>query len=593
MKTGTSISAATLARIAAGYRDEGSCEVDVPALLAFWEKNKFPLLALNHGSESTELLDLPEFRAAHDKENAVHDSLKAEYNIVRERWAQAGILSLIIKSAGVYPSFPYTSDNLDILIRKEDENDAKAILREEGYVELKNIEEPQKFLFRKFSEGESVSAIHLHTQVVWLVGFLDDKAVWERSLGAPDDATLTVPSPEDVILINIAHSFYENKKLRLADIMKIREWWHLDNLDWEYMERVAAQRGWLDGLQFVVLLGAHIEAALWGETAVPPAIREKWEKSLKRLPITYRYYRRTIRRSPVTLPFNISFIFSKFLYYKKMLNDSDISLMGRLRDVIQTLAIGVKVRTRIRPQPASLVSFSGPDGSGKSVHAETLVKTLDICEVNNRYYWNRTATSWLIRFFSAVVKIFKHAAPEEGEKSGAAGREKRLGNPLLRFFWSYLAAADMVASYFFRVRLPMLFGRVVVCDRYVYDAAAEMECSLPPQDKINRLAIKLILALSPKPETAYLLDIPEDVCAERKSDNTDTDYLRRQRQVYLELAARYNLKIKRTDREFRDIADEITREVLTSYYHDYGTFLRSLFLSNPGQLNKQRKGVSV
>jgi thymidylate kinase len=591
MKTRLSVVNATIDQIAGGHHEENGHKPDVPALLAFWKKNKYPLLALNHGSESPELLGTPEFQAALKEENVIYNSLKTEYSIVRERWARAGIRSLLIKSGGVFPSFPYTSDNLDVLIRKEDEAAAKAILCEEGYIELKNIEEPQKFLFRKFSEGVSVSAIHLHTQVGWIVGFMDEKALWERSQAAPDDAATTVPSPEDVILITIAHSFYENKRFRFADVVKIREWWSRGTIDWEYMEKVAAQRGWLDGLHFCSLLCAHIEEATWGETAVPLAIRESCLAALKRLPLIYRYYQKIIRRSPVSLPLFTSFLFSKYLYYKKILRDRNNSLIERLGEVFQTLLIGVKVRTRIRPQPSFLVSFSGADGSGKTLHAETLVGTLDTCEVNAKYYWNRTATSWLIRLFSGIIKIFKRQTSKtEGQKPGAAGRLERLRNPLLRFFWSYLAATDMVFSYLLRVRLPMLFGNVVVCDRYVFDAAAEMECSLLPKDRLNRLAIKMMLALSPKPDVAYLFDIPGEVCAQRKSDNTDAVYLLQQRKAYLELAVRYNLKIKKTDREFREIADELTREVLPSYYHDYGTFLRSLFLSNPNQLNKYRKG---
>jgi len=561
----------------------------IRALLAFWKDNKYPLLALNHGAEAEDILASPEFRAACDEENAVYDSLKAEYAAIKERWEKAGIRSLLIKSGGSYPSFPYTSDNLDVLVGPEVEATASAILRREGYIELKNIEEPRKFLFRKFSRGVSVSAIHLHTQVGWGVGFMDEKALWERSRSSPDDG-FTVPSPEDIILINIAHSFYENKRFRLADIAKIRDQWSRSAIDWAYLERVAAQRGWLDGLHFCLGLVAHLEEATWGVSSVAPELRQSWEASVKRRPLIYRYFRKVLRRAPVTLPFNLSFVFSKYLYFKKILADRDFNPVRRLGDAVRTFIIGIKVKTRIRPQPSFLVSFSGPDGSGKSLHAETLVKTLDICEVNASYYWNRAATSPLARTFSTIIKSLKGSSMKDS-KRGAAGRGERLRNPLLRFFWYYLTAADMALSYLLKVRLPMLFGRVVVCDRYVFDAAAEMECSLPPNDKINRLAIKMMLALSPKPDVAFLLDIPAQVCAERKSENTDTAFLERQRKAYLELAERYKLRIKKTDREFTEIADEVTHEVLTSYYRDYDTFIRGLFLSNPGQLNRHRKGV--
>jgi hypothetical protein len=69
---------------------------------------------------------------------------------------------------------------------------ARDTLRELGYVELRHIEEPQKYLFRRFRAGQSVSAIHVHEQVGWLVGFMDEGALWARRIVSGDDATVTI-----------------------------------------------------------------------------------------------------------------------------------------------------------------------------------------------------------------------------------------------------------------------------------------------------------------------------------------------------------------------------------------------------------------
>jgi glycosyltransferase involved in cell wall biosynthesis/thymidylate kinase len=546
-------------------------QTDIATQLAFWKENKYPLLSIKNQGDLAGLTGSPEFQTAWNEENAIYNSLKSEFDIIREQWEKAGIRSLLIKSGDTYPSFPYTSDNLDVLVRKEDESAARKILLENGYIELKNIEEPKKFLFRKFSEGVSVSAIHLHTEIIWLVGFMDEKALWERARTAPDDASVTAPSPEDIILINIAHSFYENKKFRLADIEKIRNQWRQNTIDWGYMEKTAAQRGWLDGLYFGCLVYAHLEKAIWGKTALSTETRRNLENSLKRSPLVYRYYRQVIRRTPVRLPFKLSFLFSKYLYYKKILRDRCRSLAGKLNDIIITLIYGIKLKAGIQIQPSFLISISGPDGSGKTTHARNLEKVLIISGLWPKYYWNRTATSRFIRSFSAITKKFGKSQPLEAGRaeSGAAGREGRLKNPLIRFFWSYLVAADMVWAYFCHVRLPMLWGRVVICDRYACDAAVEMECSLPPHDRINRMAIKLMLALTPRPNIAYFLDIPDRVSAGRKSENTDMDYLQLQREAYCRLVKRYNMRVKNTDGDFRTIADEISSETLNDYYDRY------------------------
>jgi dTMP kinase len=593
METVVSTLTTSAVRILAGRPYEnGGGESDIAALLAFWKENKFPLLSLNHASGSSWLWNLPEFKADWERHKTLFNSLSAEYVSIRNRWAQAGISCLLIKSGRSAPSFPYTSDNLDVLVREGQEAAARAILREQGYVELRHIEEPKKFLFRKFIGGECVSAIHLHTQVGWEVGFMDEDSLWARARLSADDASVTTPSSEDIILITIAHSFYENKRFRLADIVKIRECWQGSIVDWECMERIARQRGWLDGLRFCILLFAHVEKAIWNDNSVPAAVIDTCLNSLGRYPLVSRYYRRITRRSPVSLPFTLSFFFSKFLYYKKVISDRNTSLGTKVYDVIRTLLNGFKLKLHVHSQPSLLVTFSGPDGSGKTQHARTLLKSMGCCGLRTGYYWSRIETSSLIRFGSGFVKTLTGNKREQKEKRpGGAGRQDWLRNPLRRFLWSYTVAIDMILSYLLHVRLPLLMGKIVVCDRYVFDAAAEIAGSLPPDDSINRWATKLMLSLAPKPDVAYLLDIPEDICAQRKDEDTDPDYLRRQRVVYMELARRYHLRIKNTDGEFSAIADEIVGEVLNPYFENYRTFLSGLFISNPGQLNPRRTGA--
>ncbi|HEY40926.1 MAG TPA: hypothetical protein G4O18_03600 [Dehalococcoidia bacterium] len=579
------------AQIVDGFLPETPESLDIPALLAYWEENKYPLLALNHSNGLQQLQNLPEFQTARHQQEELLSSARAEYIKVRDRWAQKGISCILIKSAGRFPSFPYTSDNLDVLVKEEHEQVAKAILVELGYIELKNIEESHKFLFRKFHSGRCVSAIHLHTWVGWDACFLDDAPIWQNSLISYDDEAVRVPSPEDVILITIAHGFYENKQFRLGDIVKICECWREGEIDWAYMENAASQRGWLDGLHLCLLICAHIEKSLWGETSIPVRNLNRWETSLKRHPMIHRYYRRITRLTPVSLPFAFSFIFSKFLYYGKILRDPQHSLREKLSEAVQTLAGGIKLKSGIRPQPAFLVSFSGPDGSGKTEHAQALIRALNISDLRIKYYWNRCGTFGLTKLFSHWGKVLLRNRVQWA-KPGAPDRRERLQNSLLRFLWSYLVATDMVLAYFFKVKLPLLCGKIVICDRYAFDAAAEMESSLDAKDRLSRLAIKLMLTLVPKPNVAYLLDLPEDVCAQRKDEDTDPDYLRRQRRVYMALADRYNLQPKRTDREFSTTADEIVHEVMVPYYENFETSLNGIFLSNPSQLNKRsRAGI--
>jgi thymidylate kinase len=590
----TSRLTALSAKIVDGLIPEATEGIDVPALLAFWAQNKYPLLALNHNNGGRGFQDLAEFKTARQNQEKIYFSLRAEYIVVRNRWAEAGISCILIKSAGNFPSFPYTSDNLDVLVREDQAGEAAIILKELGYIELKNIEEPHKYLFRKFHGGQCVSAIHLHTWVGWNVCFLDDEPIWQNSRTSPDDESVRAPSPEDVILITLAHSFYENKRFRLADIVKVRECWRQGEIDWAYIEEAASERGWLDGLHFCLLTCVHIEKSLWGGTDIPEQVRRGWETSLRHHPMIYHYYQRLTRRTPFSLPFVVSFAFSKFLYYGKILRDRRIGLRQKLAETIKTLVWGIGLKLHIRLQSGFLISFSGPDGSGKTEHAHTLAAALTLCGLRTRYYWSRCGNSWFIRLLSTRGSTFISGKKNaESDKIGAPGRKGRLQNGIVRFFWSYMVSIDMILTYFFHVKLKLLRGRAVICDRYVYDAAAEIESALQTNDKLNRLAIKLMLVLTPRPDISYLLDLPEEVCVQRKNENTDIEYLQQQRRAYTALAGRYNLRLERTDREFSDNTDEIIHEVLTSYYATHktiiGSLLKKLFPVNSRQLYPQRE----
>ena len=236
-----------------------------PTQLVNWcVRNKLPLLSIIDALPPSITGDSA-FAAALAAERAWYETQRSEYLLVRDAWLRRGIPCLMIKSAGNHPAFPHTSDNIDILVRPEHGLAARDTLRTLGYVEVRNVEEPQKYLFRRFHNGRCVSAIHVHEQIAWFVGFLDDAQVWQRALPAADDPDVTIPSPEDAILINLAHACYENKELRLNDVLRVRHAMQVAGgaIDWGYLEQVAATRGWRDGLAFLLLVQAEVETALF------------------------------------------------------------------------------------------------------------------------------------------------------------------------------------------------------------------------------------------------------------------------------------------------------------------------------------------
>ncbi len=585
---GSSVSLLTTvgARLAAGQEMDTSVR-DVGSLLKFYRKNKYPLLAPGFWCNGNGFTHTPDFVAARQSHAAVLRSLRAGYVAVRDRWAERGIPCIMIKSADRFLPFPYTSDNLDILIHPEHEAAAREVLLDLGYLELKNLDEPQKFLFRKFHGGETVSDIHLHSRVGWGVGFMNDQSIWARSIVSESDGMVRVPSPEDTVLITLAHAFYENKCLSLADLAKVRNSCHRA-LDWDYLKSVATQAGWFDGLCFSLSLCHYLEQSVFTRGLLPDNIVQAARAGLRQSPVASRYFDRLVRRGGVKLPFSVSFWFSKYLFYRKILRDGRLPLWERLYEVVRVTLRGFRLKGNIRPQGPFLVAFSGLDGAGKTRHAETLQKALDACGLRTRYYWSRCGTTGLTRLFSRLVSKARGPRQETGEKTGAEGRPSRLENPAVRLAWTFLTVLDAVIANVIHVRLPMATrGTIMICDRYIADAAAEIESSLVKASWLQRRLIDLMFALTVKPDVSVLLDVPENVSADRRQSDPESDYLTRLHRIYQELAERRGMVKKDNRTGFEDVADSIVRMVAPRYYEVYPTPLNGLFLSNPGQINRR------
>jgi thymidylate kinase len=555
----------------------------VEAFVARARRNRYPLLMLEAGARRHPLLarSFAWAEALKEDQRSLEEQ-RYEFIQVKRAWADAGIASVLFKSGGLTPSFPYTSDNVDVLVPRNRTLEARRILLALGYVWLHNIDEEQKWLFRKFHEGRSVSAIHVHGWVGWDVEF-HERAIWDGIRQSPDDAGVMVPSREDALLINAAHALYENKEIRLYDLEKIRAQWSA-GLDWDYVEGIARRRGWLDGLYFALLVSQKLEREIFGYQTVPREVVGRWKKGLRAFPVQWAYWKRTQGRK-LDLPFRVSFVFSKLLYYKKILRDSHDGGRKRASNAVRTLAWGVKQKSHVRPQRSRLIAISGLDGAGKSAHVAALSEALETSEVINRVVWSRVGCSPLYRMASGMATML---FPVRRETIGARDVGAQHAAPLhrgLRTAWAWANALDLALLYQWKVRLPLLTGKVVICDRYTADAAVEIAARLGESDPMSLPAVRALMMLAPKAQTAYLLDLPAEVAAFRAVDSEDPDDLRAQRELYARVADATKMQLLDVSGAFAAANNRLVRRALQEYEDNFSTFTNGLLLSNPRQLN--------
>jgi thymidylate kinase len=594
-----------------------TCEVET--VLEILQKNKVPLLSLAESPQNRDLLGDPLFQSARYVEEQELAGLRAEYELVKETLASAGIQDVLIKSVGLAPSFPYKSDNLDVLYKPQDIEQVKAVLRDLGYVELKNVEEPYKYLFRKFHAGRSVSAIHVHAHVGWMVSFVDEETLWRRCQVSLDDALVTVPAAEDALLITLAHYFYEDKRVALLDVLKFAHCLRR-GVDWDEVYRIATWRGWKDGLDVSLLLCAYQERVLYGEGLVPLAILERAWRALPgwtRAVLEHQlgagalvppppprcgvspsigrgrdsaFVRREVGEVDVKgLPLRIPFVFSKIFFYTKLVRDPTRSITHKLKDLAVHTANGTKLRLHIHSQPAMLVTFSGVDGSGKTTQAKALQSAFHICHLRASHVWSRGGSSRWVGLFTRWSKKQLKADQPMQEAAGSQSmdkvrvRQQRFRSPWLRWGWSWLTVLELLLQYTRHVTLPLLFGRVAICDRYIYDTLADWAAYFGERMAERRLAAKVLRLLTPQPQIGYWLELPAEVAQSRSEDRLPESFLMAQSAAYSRMANLYGLRRLDASRDGEEIADEIVYQVLSTYFSDYHTLINSLFLKNPGQ----------
>lgn len=179
-----------------------------------------------------------------------------------------------------------------------------------------------------------------------------------------------------------------------------------------------------------------------------------------------------------------------------------------------------------------LISFSGLDGSGKSTQIANLI---DFARA-------RGLSTTLLAFWDDVVVLSRY---REGFVHKVYGSERGIGAPdkpvnrrdkNVRKWYLSLARHGLYlldALHLVRViaRARRSGADVIVMDRYIYDELA----NLPLANPFTRAFVRLVAALAPTPDVAYILDADPEAARARKPEYP-VDFMRLCRSAYLRLA---------------------------------------------------------
>lgn len=211
------------------------------------------------------------------------------------------------------------------------------------------------------------------------------------------------------------------------------------------------------------------------------------------------------------------------------------------------------------PRRRLLVCFTGLDGSGKTSHAKSLCNYLSDRGCACHYAWAGTTPilsyffygfTWLLGYWKRKVSNGEYSIDPLGQAPENI-REKALNS-----VWRFFLVVDFQIKCLMKIRLPLLLGKTVITDRYVYD----LMVGLMTKGMLPLNFVKFLLQAVPTPHLTFFLDASEGVLSVRRGIPIDVAH--KKRAEYLLLAAALDFSVLNTSNDFTRNQQEVRKSTL-------------------------------
>jgi len=201
---------------------------------------------------------------------------------------------------------------------------------------------------------------------------------------------------------------------------------------------------------------------------------------------------------------------------------------------------------------AILICFTGIDGTGKTTLAKSLEESLEDSGISSKYLWGgwRGFESFL---FSQVAKFMRE---NREARWGAGMRSINIQN---NFIFTYAAWIDYFLRVFPNLLKSLYKYDLVILDRYVYDVAIGF--SINTKNDCEKL-LRRFFYIFPKPDTTFLIDVPEEVAYTRKDDIPSVEYLHEKRKIYKKIGDEFEMIGLDGTKSLRELNEKIKKEVI-------------------------------
>ncbi|HEY4491659.1 MAG TPA: hypothetical protein VI958_06630, partial [Acidobacteriota bacterium] len=193
-----------------------------------------------------------------------------------------------------------------------------------------------------------------------------------------------------------------------------------------------------------------------------------------------------------------------------------------------------------------LISLSGIDGCGKSTIARQLQEYFSSeYDLPSSVLWCKFGAHPLSKLHvsdsikrASFPALHPLSLPVLGERGGRGVSEGSFGAPFPQIYARTLLLIHL-AHIFFAVRQKLLRGEWIICDRYIFDTAVDLQQGF--QYSSEKIRDILSIKWLPVPDFKFWLDLPEKSAYRRKPDTESVQFLRERRALYTGIAQEFDL----------------------------------------------------
>ncbi|MGI6078572.1 MAG: hypothetical protein ACOYCB_10520 [Fastidiosipilaceae bacterium] len=165
-----------------------------------------------------------------------------------------------------------------------------------------------------------------------------------------------------------------------------------------------------------------------------------------------------------------------------------------------------------------LICIIGPDGTGKTTQANLLVDYLRQQGTDCGYKWLR-----FHHFFSlpvlAVARLMGLSRVETLESGKKIGYHEFHRSRLFSTVYPYVLFIDTLLFMTLKVTIPIkLFGKTIVCDRFIYDTLVDLMISTKNSDILYSGVARRYVAIIPKNCLVMAFSGDEETLRSRRED---------------------------------------------------------------------------